>query len=319
MTDTPLVIQTERLDDTCASWLAQRCELVRCASDEPRFRELLPRAQGLIVRTYTLIDEALLGAAPNLRVVGRAGVGLDNIDLHACAKRGVVVVNTPDANTRSVVEFVTAVMLDWVRPRPNVAAALPQSEWSALREASVAPLQLSDLTLGIYGLGRIGAAMARVGAALDMRVVYNDLLDIPEEQRHGAEPVDRDTLLFDADVLTVHVDERPSNRHLIDEDATRHWKDDILFINASRGFVVDNAALAAFLRGAPEAFAVLDVHDPEPFGPDYPLLGLKNARLTPHLAAATDTSHLNMSMVVRDVWRVLNGERPEFPATVRVE
>ena len=314
-TDTPLVIQTERLDDAAATWLSQRCELVRCAPEDEGFDALLARAQGLVIRTYTNVDSALLAKAPNLRVVGRAGVGLDNVDIRACAERGVTVVSTPDANTRAVVEYVAAAMLDHARPRPSVDRALNVQEWKALRDASIGAYELGDCTLGIYGMGRVGKGVARLGAALDMRVIYHDLLDIPEADRHGAEPVDRDTLLFDADVLTIHVDGRASTRNLIDADAIRPWKDDVLFINASRGFVVDTRALAGFLRGAPKAYAVLDVHEPEPFADDYPLLGLPNARLTPHLGAATQTAHRNMSMVVRDVWRVLNGERPEHPAT----
>ncbi|TVQ61904.1 MAG: hypothetical protein EA379_05685 [Phycisphaerales bacterium] len=315
----PLVIQTERLDEAAAAWLEQRCELVVCDPADDSFGPLLARAHALVIRTYTRVDEALLERAPNLRVVGRAGVGLDNVDVKACADRGVTVVSTPDANTRAVIEYVGAAMLDHVRPRPAVERALPADAWRRLRDEAIGERQLSDRTLGIYGLGRVGTGVARLGAAFNMHVIYHDLLDIPEDARHGAEPVDRDTLLFDADILTIHVDGRAANRGLIDADAIRHWKDDILFINASRGFVVDAHALAEFLRASPEAGAVLDVHEPEPFGDDYPLLGLPNARLTPHIGAATETAHRNMSMVVRDVWRVLNGERPEHPASARVE
>ncbi len=314
---TPLVIQTEHLDAECAAWLSERCELVRCAPDGHGFGDLLVRAEGLVVRTYTRVDAAMLERAPKLRVVGRAGVGLDNIDLRACREKGVAVVHTPDANSRAVVEFVLAAMLDALRPRLFLDGALKPEAWKSLRGDLTAKRQLEGLTLGVYGLGRIGKGLAHVGEALHMRVLYHDLLDIPPEQRHGAEPVDRDTLLREAEVLTIHVDERPSNRGLVNAEALSRCRDDVLIINAARGFIVDAGALAAFLEDHPRASAIIDVHEPEPFGDDYPLLGLPNAHLSPHIAAATAHAQRNMSWVVRDVARVLKGEAPKHPAPER--
>jgi len=310
----PRVIQTEELDEVCRRWIGERCELVQCPADDPRFDGLLNGAQALVVRTYTRVDAALLERAPRLRVVGRAGVGLDNIDVAACHARRVEVVHTPDANTRAVVELVTAFMLDALRPRAFVDRAMEIGEWKRVRRELMARRQLADLTLGIIGLGRVGSAMARVGAAMTMRVLYNDLLPIAPEQRFGAQPATLEEVADAADILTVHVDDRPSNRDLIDETVFRLLRPDAVFINASRGFVVDARALAAYLRANPAAQAILDVHEPEPFGADYPLLGLPNAHLTPHIGAATATANRNMSWVVRDVWRVLNDEKPEFPA-----
>ncbi|MBX3358396.1 MAG: hypothetical protein KF745_08205 [Phycisphaeraceae bacterium] len=310
----PVVIQTEHLDASAAAWLAERCEIVRCSSDDPGFARELARADGLVIRTYTQITDSLLAQAPRLRVVGRAGVGVDNVDLAACAARGVAVVNTPAANTRAVVEFVTSLLFDAIRPRVALDRALPTSQWKALRSELIAPRQASDLTLGILGLGQIGSQVARVGAALAMRVIYHDLAEIPEPGRHGAVSVPLADLLAQSDVLTLHVDGRRSNRHFIAAPQLNLMKPDVVLINTSRGFVVDPAPLAAFLKANPGAAAMLDVHDPEPFDPSFPLLGLANARLSPHIAAATATAHRNMSMVVRDVWRVLQGLAPEFPA-----
>lgn len=302
----PLVIQTEHLDDAAAAWIAERCRLEVCPSeDEPRFGELLANAQGLVIRTYTQVNEAMLARAPRLRVVARAGVGLDNVDQDACRARGVRVLSTPDANTRAVVEYVTALALDALRPRQRVERALGTKEWKATRDSLIATRQLSDLTLGILGLGRIGSQVARVGAAFNMRVMYNDLAEIPADRRGGATPVPLDTLLAEADVLTIHVDGRASNREYVGADFLGKLKDDILLINTSRGFVIDTAALAAFLRAHPHAAAALDVHEPEPFDHTYPLLGVPNARLTPHIASATRTAHRNMSWVVRELWDVL--------------
>lgn len=309
----PLVVQTEDLDPAAVAWLARHCEIARAAPEAPE-AERLARADGLVVRTYTRVDEALLARAPNLRVVGRAGVGLDSIDLEACRRRRVRVVYTPDANGDAVAELVFAMIFDCIRPRVVLDRALPLTEWSRLRRELVASRQLSELTVGVYGLGRIGKRIARIAGAFRARVIYHDLLEMPEAVRHGATPASRERILAESDILTVHIDNRPGNRHHFNDAAFRAMRPDVLFINASRGFVVDHEALARFLRVNPAARAVLDVHDPEPFGPDYPLLGLPNARLTPHIAAATARAHANMSWVVRDVWRVLSGAAPENAA-----
>jgi phosphoglycerate dehydrogenase-like enzyme len=315
-TTRPLVIQTEDLDPEPAAWLAERCEFVVCPfNEEARFGELLPRAEGLVVRTYTQVNRDLLSRAPNLKVVGRAGVALENIDVAACRERGIKVVHTPGANTRAVVELVTAFLVDALRPRLYLDVPVAPDRWHQIRREVIGKRELNELTLGILGFGRIGSAVARLGAALDMRVLYRDIIEIPSSRRSGAEPVSFDRLLAEADVLTVHVDYRPENRHLINAAACGRLKSDVLFLNTSRGFVVDPAALAGFLRANPGARAMIDVHDPsEPIKPDYPLLGLSNAKLTPHLASGTEKAKRNMSWVVRDVWRVLSGEKPEFEA-----
>lgn len=311
------VIVCEEVDDAAFAWLAERCPTVRCGPDDAGFAELLAKAAGLVVRTYTRVTPALLERAPALKVVGRAGVGVDNIDVPACRARGVEVVYTPDSNTRAVVELVTAFILDAIRPRLFLDKPLAMGPWREVRQQLVATRQLSDMTLGILGLGRVGTGVARVGAAFNMRVLYNDVREIPADVRFGAVPVEFEELLQQSDVLSIHVDDRPSNRAIINERKLRLMKQDSVLINTSRGFVIDAPGLASWLRSDGSSRAILDVHEPEPFGPEYPLLGLANAHLSPHIGAATRTAHRNMSWVVRDVHRVLAGERPEFPAPVR--
>lgn len=311
----PLVIQTEHLDAGAAAWLAHHVELVKCDSSDARFDGLLARAAGLVIRTYTRVDAAMLVKAPALKVVGRAGVGLDNVDIAACTARGVAVVSTPDANTRAVVEYVFALLLDAVRPRVFLEQALAPDKWKALRVELAAPKQLCELRLGILGLGKIGTQVARAARALDMTVQYHDLREIAPEARHGATPVGRDELLSTSDILTVHVDGRKANHGLVNAEFLSHLKHDVILVNTSRGFVVDAHALADFLIKRKDARALLDVHEPEPFDKTYPLLDLPNAHLAPHIASSTALAHRNMSWVVKDVWRVLSGERPMYPAT----
>ncbi len=309
-----LVLITEELDREPEAWLAERCAVERISSAAPGFGERVREADGLIVRTYTQVDGALLDAAPRLKVVARAGVGLDNIDVPACRSRGVEVVYAPGANTRAVVEFVLASMLDALRPRERVTGALPLAEWKKLRSSLGAPVQLAGATLGIIGLGRIGKQVARAASAIDMRVIYTDVSEIPGGERFGAKPVEIEALASSSDVVTVHVDGRASNRGLIGAAFLDRMKAGAVLINSSRGMVVDPVACAAWLARDPGARAMLDVHDPEPIAPDSPLLGVANAVLTPHIAGGTRAAKLGMSWVVRDVWRVLRGEVPEHAA-----
>lgn len=310
----PLVIQTEHLDAEAGAWLRERCRVEACSSDDARFEGLLREAEGLLIRTYTRVDEGLLARAQKLKVVARAGVGLDNVDIAACTKRGVRVVSTPGANTRAVVELVFAMVLDAIRPRLFLDQALDATRWKELRKELQAPRQLADMTLGILGLGKVGSAIARIGAAFDMRVIYHDVREIPVAQRAGAECVSREELFRQADVLSLHVDGRAENRLIIGARELAWCKRDVVLVNTSRGFIMDNAALRAFLLAHPGATALLDVHEPEPIAADYPLLGIENAHITPHIGAATASANRNMSWVVRDLWRVLSGEKPEWAA-----
>ena len=313
----PKVIVTETLDDRCARWLADRTELVWCSHDQPDFRNQLADAHGLVVRTYTQVDESLLEAAPRLQVVGRAGVGLDNVDVAACTARKVAVVYTPDANTQAVVEYVLALMLDALRPRQELTDA-GSARFHNLRKRCVGT-QLERLTLGVIGFGRIGKRVGEVARAIGINLLVNDVL--PESQlrkqvEYAYSYVPKDELYARCDIITLHVDGRAENHHLIDAGALRQLKRDCLLINTSRGFVIDPHALRDWALSVRESGgrAVLDVHEPEPPPADYPLWGLDNVRLLPHLASRTDPALENMSWVVRDVWAVLNGDPPKHPA-----
>ena len=318
----PTVLVTETLDPVPANWLAQRVNLLwtpEAPHDKPaEFDRHLPEAQGLVIRTYTLINDALLDRAPALRVIGRAGVGLDNVDLPACKRRGVRVVYTPDANTQAVVEYVLGLMLDTYRPRTPLQPHATDAEFHQQRKIQVGA-QLDKLTLGILGFGRIGKRLARVAHALGMRVLVNDIL--PESQLRAAIDfpvtfVSQSELFSQSDVLSIHVDGRPENRAMIGSDALKKLKPSCLFINAARGMLVDSAALAEWARAVQSqgGRVILDVHEPEPPSANYPLWGLPNVMILPHLASRTATALTNMSWVVRDVAAVLEGKTPQFPA-----
>ncbi len=312
----PFVLQSEDLDPAAAAWLRESCDLT-CRLPpftDPGFDALLAKADGLVVRTYTRVNAALLDKAPRLKVVGRAGVGLDRIDVPECRRRGIEVVHTPDANTQAVAEYVLAMLLDALRPRTTLTHAVNLDQWNQMRRELLAMNQLSELTLGILGLGRVGSRVARVATGVGMEVLYHDLVEIPEAKRYGARPADPAEIFRRVDVLTIHVDSRPENYRMVNAALLAQLRPTVTIVNTSRGLVMDSQALADFLKTHPHARALIDVHDPEPFEPNYPLLNLPNAVLSPHLAASTATAHVNMSWVVKDVRRVLNGEVPQHPA-----
>lgn len=309
-----IALLTEKISPAAKAWFSERAEVVEAISGSPAFLNAAPTAQALVVRTYTEVDQRLLSGLPQLRVVGRAGVGLDNINVAACAERGVRVVHTPDANTQAVVEYLLALVSDTTRPRVELRRPVDAGEWNALRETIVAERQLSDMRIGILGLGRIGTRVAQVMGALGCAVQYCDLREIPATSRHGARPCTVDELFRSSDLLTIHIDGRESNRQFVNARLLQLLPDGALLVNTSRGQVLDAAALASTLRARPTVRAVLDVHNPEPFGADYPLLGLENARLLPHLASRSRAAMDAMSWVVRDVWAVLEGREPQWPA-----
>ena len=326
----PVVLITETLDEACAVWLAERAQVRWAKADEgvDQLDTLLPDAEALVVRTYTQVNDALLERAPKVRVVGRAGVGLDNIDVAACRRRGIEVVYTPDANTQAVVEYLFGLMLDWARPRTALPPEADDAAFHQLRKTEVGK-QLDQLTLGIVGLGRIGRRVAQVADALGMNVLGTDL--IPESvirqsiqgtvhRGAGALPgavrfdfVPHDELNRRSDIITLHADGRPENQRMVNQKVLERFREDVLFINAARGMLVDHAALQDWAADHPAARFILDVHDPEPPAAG-PLRDLPNVMLLPHLASRTHEALENMSWVVRDVMAVLDGQTPKFPA-----
>ena len=316
--DRPTVLVTEGGEAAAMDWLRERATVLEVGPDDAGFADALARADGLSVRSYTTVDAALLDAAPRLKVVGRGGVGLETIDVAACRDRGVEVVYTPDANTRAVAEFVAGLCVRLVRPwHENVLEPYTAEHFKRLR--GDAGEQLCDLTLGVLGMGRVGRAVAKVlGGGFGMRVVYHDVADVSGEVGDAAEAVGFDDLLGGCDVLSVHVDGRPGNRHLIDADALSRasfrW-----LVNTSRGMVVETAALLPAMREERLLGVALDVYDPEPptAGSPYALLSARfpgRVVLTPHMASRTRAAVANMSWVVRDVAAVLEGRAPKHPA-----
>jgi phosphoglycerate dehydrogenase-like enzyme len=312
----PLVLVTEGGDVAPMKWLREHARVEEVKPTDAKFDALLAEAEGLSVRTYTKVNEALLARAPKLKVVGRGGVGLENIDVVACRKRGVEVVYTPDANTLAVGDFVFGAIVQLIRPWARFKDRVYGPEEFKKIRSTLRGRQLNELTIGILGLGRVGKRVGHIAASgFGMRVLFHDLLAIDRASLDfEAEPVDEPTLMAEADILTIHVDMRPGNENLVSTDQIARMKHDAILINMSRGEVLDVHAVAAAIKAKKLGGAMLDVYAPEPPGEDFPLLGMENVILTPHMASRTDVATENMSWVVRDIVGVIKGDRAKYPA-----
>lgn len=250
--------------------------------------ELVRDVDVLFVRSKPLVTADAINNAENLKVIVRAGVGLDNIDVKAAEARGIKVLNTPEALTRSVAELVIGLMLALARRIAFSDRKMREGKW-VKKEAE--GFELKGKTLGVVGLGRIGREVASIAIkGFGMRVIYYDVYrPSPQvEQELGVTYVDLETLLKEADVISIHVPLTPETRYLIGEDGLRLMKKSAILINTSRGGVVDTQALIKALSEGWIAGAGLDVFEEEPLPPNHPLTRLDNVVLTPHIGASTE-------------------------------
>jgi D-3-phosphoglycerate dehydrogenase len=265
-------------------------------------------AHAVIVRNQTKVDRELIAAAKQLWVIGRAGVGLDNVDVRAASDAGVVVAFTPEQNAISVAELAIGLMLALARQIPAADASTKSGKWE--RQVFTGT-ELFGKTLGLVGLGRIGFLVATRARAFGMKILAHDAFVTPDSvlvAESGAQLVSMDVLLAQADVISVHVPRTPQTERFIDAGKFAQMKRNALFVNTSRGEVVDEPAMIAALRQKRIAGAALDVRTAEP-----PTAGeleaLPNVILTPHIAAFTVEGQTRVvTSICRDVAAVLRGE-----------
>ena len=251
----------------------------------PDLLTALRGVQGLLVRSATKVTAEVLAGAPDLRVVVRAGTGLDNVDRAAADARGVLVRNTPDANTISVAEIVFGMLLSLERHLAPAAADLRQGRWEKSRYAG---REIFGRTLGIIGFGRIGREVANRARAFGMPVlVFDELVRKGPSGFEWVRHVERDQLLRESDVVTLHVPLTDKTRHSISTRELALMKPDAVLVNASRGGVVDETALHQALTSGELRAAAIDVFEREPAPADHPLLRLPNVLALPHLGAST--------------------------------
>jgi len=267
-------------------------------ADRAGFLAALPWHDALIVRSATKVDAEALARGDRLKVVGRAGVGLDNVDVEAATDRGVLVMNTPGANAIATAEHTWALLLALCRKVPAADASVRRGEWERTRFVGT---QLHGKTLGVIGLGRVGRLVAVRGRAFGMRVVATDPYLSEEAARElGVELADLDDLLADADVVTLHVPLTEETRGLLGADRLAQVKEGAFLVNCARGGLVDEAAVAEALASGRLAGAAFDVFEGEPPAADHPLLGHDRVVLTPHLGASTVEAQRDVSAQIVD-------------------
>ncbi len=252
----------------------------------------------LIIRSSTRVTAAVIAAAPRLRVIGRAGIGVDNIDVPAATQRGIAVMNTPGGNNVTTAEHAISMMLALARSIPQATASMRAGKWQKSRFTGV---EISNKVLGIVGLGNIGRLVADRAQGLHMKVIaYDPFLTKERAQELAVELVDLDTLFGKADFISVHVPLLPETRNLIDAAALAKMKPTARLINCARGGIVNETALAEALQAGRLAGAALDVFEKEPPPPDHPLLQLDRVICTPHLGAATEEAQVNVSVAIAE-------------------
>lgn len=269
-------------------------------------KKVVGNYDALIVRSETKITRDVLEATSHLQVVGRAGVGVDNIDVPAATEKGVVVVNAPTGNTTSAAEHAIALMLALARNIPRANASLKSGKWE---RGKFLGLEVRDKTLGIIGLGQVGSEVARRARGLEMRVVAYDPF-VPEDRARmlGAEIVSLDELLAQSDFISVHTTLSEGTRSLIGADEIAKMKPGARIINTARGGIIDENALVAALESGRIAGAAVDVFEKEPIT-EHPLFAIESAVVTPHLGASTAEAQERVAIdVAHQVVAVLNGE-----------
>lgn len=291
------VLISDNLDDQAVKILAEHPEFSVNAPGKMARDEMLaavPTADALVIRSGTTVDAEVFEKAEKLKVIARAGVGVDNVDLDEATKRGVVVMNTPDGNTISTAEHTFGLMLALARHIPVSHGSMNEGRWDRKAYTGV---ELRGKTLGIVGFGRIGRAVAKRALAFEMTVVTADPY-IPADVAHdfGVELVTRDALFAQSDFITLHTVASDETRHMINADSIASMKPGVRIINAARGALIDDDALAAALKSGQVAGAALDVYATEPPPADNPLVHLPNVVHTPHLAASTTDAQVNVGI-----------------------
>lgn len=279
---------------------------------EAEVAEALRDAAGILLRPG-YITATLLDRLPRLKVVAVHGAGVDQVDLAACTERGVLVTNAPGANAAAVAELTIGLMLSLLRRIPESAGRVKAERvWGAARHTGG---ELGGRTLGLVGIGQIGARVARIARAFGMKVLaYDPAVAAAAIRARGARPARLDRLLAEADIVSLHAPALPATHHLIDAEALGRMKPGAYLVNAARGPLVDEAALARALASGRLAGAALDVLEGEPPDPESPIFRAPNLILTPHMAGSTRECLATIAAVAaRDIAAVLQGKRPRFP------
>jgi len=270
----------------------------RPGMSEDELCEVIGDYDGLIIRSGTQVTPRVVDAADKLRVIGRAGIGVDNVDIPAASRRGIVVMNTPTGNSVTTAEHALALLAALARKIPQATGSMRAGEW---QKSKFQGREIAYKTLGIIGLGNIGRIVADRAQGLKMKVIGVDPVMSSERAAElGIELVELDELLSRANFITIHAPLTPETKNMINDDAFEKMKHDALLVNAARGGIVDEEALARAIKEGKIAGAALDVFGEEPVDPNSPLLQLDNVLCTPHLGASTSEAQERVAVEIAE-------------------
>lgn len=302
MTLQPTVLVTDQINQRAIDILAPHCHVInkpKLTHDE--LLALVPTVDALLVRSASTVSADVFKAAPNLQIVGRAGVGVDNIDLTAANEHGVIVVNSPEGNTVAAAEHTVGLLFALSRHIARGDASLKQGQWD---RKALTGIELYNKTLGLIGLGKIGSRVASIAKATGMKVlVYDPFVSPSVVEEMGATLVTLPQLFEKSDYITVHVPKTKETANLLNKETLKQCKKGVRLINCARGGIINEQDLAEALRSGHVAGAALDVFEVEPLPLDHPLLAddLRDKLLiTPHLGASTEEAQINVALDVAE-------------------
>jgi D-3-phosphoglycerate dehydrogenase len=297
----PKVLVSDKLSETAVQIFRDRGIDVTfdpsIGKDKDKLLEVIGEYDGLAIRSATKVTEKILAAATNLKVIGRAGIGVDNVDIPEASKRGIIVMNTPFGNMITTAEHAIAMMFAVARQIPEASASTHAGKWEKSKFMGV---ELTSKTLGVIGAGNIGGIVCQRGVGLRMKVIaYDPFLSQERAKELGVTKVELDELLERSDFITLHVPKTEHTAGMINAEAIAKMKKGVRIINCARGGLVDEAALADALKSGHVAGAAFDVFEVEP-ATDSPLFNLPNVVCTPHLGAATTEAQENVALQVAE-------------------
>jgi D-3-phosphoglycerate dehydrogenase len=292
------VLVSDPIDQVGIDILSQVAQVdVKTGLPADELIKIIPEYDALMLRSGTQVTKPIIEAGTQLKIIGRAGVGVDNIDVPAATRQGIVVVNSPEGNTIAAAEHAVALMLALSRHVPDANQSVKGCKWD---RKSYVGSEVYKKTLGVVGLGKIGSHVATVARSLGMKLLaYDPFISQDRAEQLGCTLVDLDLLFAESDYITLHIPKTPETFHLINRDTLAKMKPTVRIINCARGGIIDEADLAEALNAGIIGGAALDVYEQEPLG-ESPLLTAKNVILTPHLGASTAEAQVNVAIDVAE-------------------
>ncbi len=293
------VLVSDSIDQAGIDILSQVAQVdVKTGLPPEELIRIIPEYDALMIRSETRVTKEVIEAGTQLKIIGRAGVGVDNVDVLAATRQGIVVVNSPEGNTIAAAEHAVAMMLSLSRYIPDANHSVKNNKWERKRYIGA---EVYKKTLGVVGLGKIGSHVANIAKAMGMKLMaYDPYISTDRAEQLGCRLVDMDMLLREADYITLHMPKTPETTHLINAEALAKMKPTARIVNCARGGIIDEAALAVALKEGRIAGAALDVFEAEPLG-ESPLRELgKEVVLTPHLGASTAEAQVNVAIDVAE-------------------